>query len=125
VEPRSVLTISSNDVTCYYALPGKKLSGHVSKGLAFCCELGAMNQDKIPISVTALRAEDYSSDGKNIIISMKVKYTNTERMYSIPVECFYDLITDLRRLNATTGTTSIDTSIQPAVGPNSAEKIEG
>jgi hypothetical protein len=84
-----------------------------------------MNEDKIPISVTALRAEDYSSNGKNIIISLTVKYTNTERMYSVPVECFYDLITDLRRLNATSGTTSIDTSIQPAVGPNSTEKIEG
>jgi hypothetical protein len=51
-----------------------------------------MNQDKIPITVTTLRVQDYSSDGKNIIISLKVKYADTERRYSVPVECFYDVV---------------------------------
>jgi len=84
-----------------------------------------MNQDKIPITVTTLRVEDYSSDGKNIIISLKVKYADTERRYSVPVECFYDVIVDLQRLNAVKGNKSIDTSIQPAVAPNATAKIEG
>ena len=82
-----------------------------------------MNQDKIPIGITALRAEDYSSDGKDIIISLAIKYANTERKYSVPVECFYDLIVDLQRLNATKSAKSIEASIQPEAAPNSAEKI--
>jgi hypothetical protein len=84
-----------------------------------------MSEDKIPISATALRAEDYSSDGKNIIISLTIKYARTERKYSVPVECFYDLIVDLQRLNATKDAKSIETSIQLEVASNSAEKIEG
>jgi hypothetical protein len=84
-----------------------------------------MNQDKIPIAVTALRAEDYSLDGKNITISLTVKYADTERKYSVPVQCFYDLIVDLQRLDANKSTKSIKTSIQPEIAPNAAEKIEG
>jgi hypothetical protein len=88
-------------------------------------EGGAMNQNKLPISVTALRAEGYSPDGNNIIISFTVKFLGTKRKYSVPVECFYDLIASLQMLNATIGTKSIDTSIESVVGPKSAEKIEG
>ena len=55
---------------------------------------------KLPISVTALRANDYSPDGKNIIMSVTTKYSNVDRKYSIPLECFYDFIVDLHRLNA-------------------------
>jgi len=81
-----------------------------------------MKQDKvIPISVIALRAEDYSPDGKNVIISLTTKYSTTERKYSVPVECFYDLIVDLQRLNAPTGATPIETSSQPADAPEPAE----
>lgn len=89
------------------------------------CELSAMSQDTIPIAVTALRAEDYSLDGKNITISLTVKYADTERKYFVPVECFYDLIVDLQRLNATKSTKPIKTSIQPEIAPNAAEEIEG
>jgi hypothetical protein len=83
-----------------------------------------MNQDKIPIGVTALRAENYSSDGKDIIISLAIKYANTERKYSVPVECFYDLIVDLQRLNATKGSKPIEVFIQPGAATKSAKKIE-
>ncbi len=53
-----------------------------------------------PISVVALRAEGYSADGDFIVVSLRIKYSSAERRYSIPVECFHDLILDLRRLNA-------------------------
>jgi hypothetical protein len=83
-----------------------------------------MNQDKtIPINVTALRAEDYSPDGKNVIISLTTKYSTAERKYSVPVECFFDLIVDLQRLNAATGARSIEAPIQPAIAPNPAEDL--
>ena len=83
-----------------------------------------MNQDKkIPISVVALRADDYSPDGKDVIISLTTKYSTAERKYSVPIQCFYDLILDLQRLNASTAATSIKTFIEPAVAPNPAEGL--
>ena len=83
-----------------------------------------MNQDKkIPISVVALRADDYSPDGKDVIISLTTKYSTAERKYSVPIQCFYDLIVDLQRLNASTAATSIKTPIEPAVAPNPADDL--
>ena len=83
-----------------------------------------MNQDKIiPISVIALRAEDYSPDGKFIVISLTTKYSSAERKYSVPIECFHDLILDLQRLNAAASTMSNETCIQPTVAPNPAEDL--
>ena len=59
-----------------------------------------MTEDKkLPISVTALRADDYSPGGKSIIMSVTTKYSNVDRKYSVPLECFYDFIVDLHRLN--------------------------
>lgn len=58
-----------------------------------------------PVSVIALRADGYSSDGKSLIISLITKYSAAERKYSMPIECFRDLIIDLRRLNADAGST--------------------
>jgi hypothetical protein len=52
-----------------------------------------------PVSITALRADAFSSDGKSIIISLASKYSNAERRYSVPLECFRDFLVDLRRLN--------------------------
>jgi exosome complex RNA-binding protein Rrp4 len=83
-----------------------------------------MNQDKkIPISVVALRADDYSPDGNDVIISLTTKYSTAERKFSVPIQCFYDLILDLQRLNASTAATSIKASIEPAVAPNPAEDL--
>jgi hypothetical protein len=83
-----------------------------------------MNEDKtIPISVFALRADRYSPDGKDVIISLTTKYSTAERKYAVPIECFYDLITDLQRLNAPTGASSIEASIQPAAAPNPAGNL--
>jgi len=59
----------------------------------------AMEKDElVPISVTALRAVGYSADGKDVILSLTTKYSTAERTYSVPVECFSDLIADLKRL---------------------------
>jgi hypothetical protein len=52
----------------------------------------------LPVSVVALRAE--ACDGTSVIISLATKYSGAERVYSVPLECFHDLIVDLRRLNA-------------------------
>jgi hypothetical protein len=52
-----------------------------------------------PVSITALRADGFSSDGKSIIISLASKYSSAERRYSVPLECFRDFLVDLRRLN--------------------------
>ena len=85
----------------------------------------AMSQDKPPISVNALLAEGYSADGNNIIISLTVKFLGKKRQYSVPVNCFYDLIASLQRLNATNGTEYTSTSIQSVFDPKSAEQIKG
>ena len=53
----------------------------------------------IPVSVVALRADVYDPDG-NVIISLRTKFSSAERKYSVPIECFHDLIVDLQRLNA-------------------------
>jgi hypothetical protein len=60
-----------------------------------------MDQDEaLPVSIVALRAEGYTMDGTSIVISLRTKFSSAERRYSVPVECFRDLIVDLRRLNA-------------------------
>jgi hypothetical protein len=75
------------------------------------CELKAVSQEEkqtIPVSVVALRAESYSADGDNIVISLRTKYSTAERKYSVPVECFQDLIVDLQRLSASRQSESAD-----------------
>jgi len=72
--------------------------------------LVVLSKDKkrnLPVSVTEARAESYSSGDNTIIISLRTKYSTKERKFSIPVECFRDLVVDLQRLN------SIATPIQP------------
>ena len=58
----------------------------------------------LPVSVVALRAEAYSPDDKIVVISLKTRYSSVERTYSVPLECFDDLVVDLQRLNALTET---------------------
>jgi hypothetical protein len=82
----------------------------------------AMSQDDtVPVSIIALRADGYSADGKNVIISLKTKFSTAERKYSVPLECFYDLIVDLQRLNASKEATSIEPSTQPTSTPSPSE----
>ena len=63
--------------------------------------LFVVNQEEkqnLPVSVIEARAESYSADG-DVVISLRTKYSEIERKYSIPVKCLRDLIIDLRRLN--------------------------
>ena len=71
-----------------------------------------MSPDKtLPVSVVALRAESYSLDG-NVVISLRTKFSSAERKYSVPLECFHDLVVDLQRLNVSK---AVEPSIQPDV----------
>jgi hypothetical protein len=75
-----------------------------------------------PISIIALRAENYSPENESIVISLMTKYSTLERKYSVPIECFRDLIVDLQRLNATAGEQPGEASAQPPDAQNSDEK---
>jgi hypothetical protein len=76
-----------------------------------------MRQDNaIPIDVAALRAKDYSSDSKNIIISLTTRFS-TEHTFSVPVECVYELIADLQKLNSAKGPTPVKTAEQSVTRP--------
>ncbi len=66
------------------------------------------HDDALPVSVIALRAEGYTTDGNNIVISLRTKFSSAERKYSVPLECFRDLIVDLHRLNANSSDKSSD-----------------
>lgn len=83
-----------------------------------------MSDDKTtPISVSALRADDYSPDGKNVVISLTTSFSTAERKYSVPIECFADFIVDLRRLNPAVSATSNKTANKPAVGQKYADDL--
>jgi hypothetical protein len=56
-------------------------------------------EQRLPVSVVALRAERYSAADDSVVISLRTKYSTAERTYSVPVECLRDLIVDLRRLS--------------------------
>jgi hypothetical protein len=77
--------------------------------------------DTVPVSIIALRADAYSADGKNVIISLKTKFSTAERKYSVPLECFYDFIVDLQRLNASKEATPIEPSTQPTSASSPSE----
>jgi hypothetical protein len=59
-----------------------------------------MAEETTPVTVVAFRAESYSPDGKNLIISLRAKYSAAERKYSVPLECLGDFLVDLQRLQA-------------------------
>jgi hypothetical protein len=46
-----------------------------------------------------MRAQAYSPDDKTVVIALTTKYSTAERTYSVPLECFDDLVVDLQRLN--------------------------
>ena len=56
----------------------------------------------LPVRAIALRAEAYSPEDKIVLISLTTKYSSVERIFSVPLECFYDLAVDLQKLNALT-----------------------
>ncbi len=55
----------------------------------------------LPIDVIAFRADDYSPDSKNIIISLTTKFSNAESKIFCPhLIVFTTSLPDVRRLNA-------------------------
>jgi len=76
-----------------------------------------MNQGRaFPIDVAALRAKEYSPDGKNVIISLRQRFS-AEQIFSVPLECLYELITDLQKLNAAKGASAAGPAAEPAAEP--------
>jgi len=60
-----------------------------------------MNPNKpLPIDATDFRADSYTPDGKNVIVSLATKYSAEPRLYSLPVACLYTFITDLQKLQS-------------------------
>lgn len=73
----------------------------------------SMSQDEtLPVSVIALRADGYSPDGSSVVISLRTKFSSAERKYSVPLKCFHDLIVDLQRLNASADSKPNEASLQ-------------
>ena len=56
-------------------------------------------EQRLPVSVDALRVESYSVADDSIVISLRLKYSTAERTYTVPVDCLQDLIADLRQLS--------------------------
>jgi hypothetical protein len=71
------------------------------------------------VSVVALKAEEFSPDGKVVTVSLTTKYSAAKRRYSIPLECIYDFVVDLRRLNAFQRQASTDVAMSTTVAPDS------
>ena len=70
-----------------------------SSGAKLADTMSEKVEQRLPVSVLALRAENYSAEDDSIVISLRTKYSTAERIYSVPVECLQDLIVDLRRLS--------------------------
>ena len=47
--------------------------------------------------VVSMRVREYSANGNNVIISLTTKYS-TERIFSVPLSCLSELISDLENL---------------------------
>src|SRR5262245_19719818 len=61
----------------------------------------AMSQNKIfPIDVVDFRADNYSSDGKSVVVSLTTKYSAERRTYALPLACLHSFIADLQKLYA-------------------------
>jgi hypothetical protein len=78
-------------------------------------KVGAMSDETNWITVIGIRANGYSPDGKNINISLTTKYSAAERRYSVPIECFRDLVLDLQRLNTGASGAPTETVVQPDI----------
>src|SRR5580765_1220139 len=79
------------------ATSGAKLAGIMSEKV----------EQRLLVSVAALRAESYSADDGSVVISLRTKYSSAERIYSVPVDCLRDLIVDLRRLSLSAPTPTV------------------
>lgn len=76
-------------------------------------------EKSLPVNIVVMRAEEYTDDGASIVISFKTRHSAAERRYSVPIECFRDLIRDLQRLN-TSAEKSADSASVPVPKPEDA-----
>jgi hypothetical protein len=68
-----------------------------------------MNPSKpLPIDAIDFRADSYTPDGKNVIVSLATKYSAEPRLYALPVACLYSFITDLQKLKSPSPTQPAD-----------------
>ena len=74
-------------------------------------------EDTVPVSIVALRADAYSSDRTAVIISLTTKFSTAERKYAVPLACLHDLIVDLQRLNAESEASTTEPASEPTVTP--------
>ena len=85
-----------------------------------------MQQSKAPpINVIDIRADEYSRDGKNIIISLATKYSAERRTYAVPVECLYDLISDLRTLKQPSDGGTAEPADEPSRPDPASSQVSG
>jgi hypothetical protein len=85
-----------------------------------------MNQNKeIPIAVVDFRADDYSPDGKSVIVSLTTKYSAQRRTYSLPLPCLYAFIADLQKLQSMDASQATPSAAPTATPPplSEAEKV--
>jgi hypothetical protein len=82
-----------------------------------------MKQSKTPpVDVIALRANDRTPDGKNIIISL-ITRDSTEAAYAVPVGCLYDLVADLQKLKSPQGVPPTKPPEHPIAAPQQARDL--
>jgi hypothetical protein len=84
-----------------------------------------MAKDEIPISVVALRADNYRHEDKTLIISLTTKYSAIERKYLVPLECLYDFIVDLQRLDVFSNIASFNNANRTVAGANADNALVG
>jgi hypothetical protein len=81
-----------------------------------------MNQSNTsPIDATDLRADNYSPDGKNIIVSLATKYSAERQSYSLPVASLYGFIADLQKLQSRSPTQPVAIASEPTTSQTAAK----
>jgi hypothetical protein len=109
--------VIANADNCYRTLqPVERTREHV-----------VMNQNKTPpIDVTDFRADSYSPDGKNVIISLATKYSAEPRTYSLPVASLFAFIADLQKLQSSRSAQPIEhaTPVSETAAPPAPAKTE-
>jgi hypothetical protein len=81
------------------------------------CAMSEKVEQPLPVTIVALRAESYSASDESIVISLRAKYSTTERTYSVPIECLRDLIIDLQRLSVSASVASSENASSEAKPP--------
>jgi hypothetical protein len=68
-----------------------------------------------PVDALDLRADSYSNDSKNIVVSLATIHSPKRQTYSLPVTALYSFIADLQRLRPEATSEPPPPAVQPAV----------